>query len=93
MVATNNIRTKTKLNIDTDSQVMDRVKIVLSAVIGKKKLSLGELLDIKDGQVINMGEITDYVDIYANDLKFARGKLIEEDSVVSIEIVEILDKE
>ncbi|UAT43282.1 FliM/FliN family flagellar motor switch protein [Anaplasmataceae bacterium AB001_6] len=77
--------------VDSNSRVMEKVKVLMTAVIGSKRISLGDLVAIRGGDVISMGNITDFVDIYANELLIAKGKLIEEEEKISIEIVEIIE--
>lgn len=67
------------------------VCVKVSAVIGKTELTLAQLVDIKEGSVIELDKkVGETVDIYVNDMLAARGKLVLVGKELGISLTEIL---
>ena len=67
------------------------VCVKVSAVIGKTELTLSQLVDIKEGSIIELDKkVGETVDIYVNDGLAARGKLVLAGKELGISLTEIL---
>ena len=67
------------------------VCVKVSAVIGKTELTLAQLVDIKEGSIIELDKkVGETVDIYVNDILTARGKLVLAGKELGISLTEIL---
>ncbi len=72
-------------------EILDDVEIVISAVIGKKNITIKELTNIANGDIINMNsKVTDPIRLYVNDILIAQGELINSESGLGIKIKEIV---
>ncbi len=61
------------------------------AVIGKKTITMQELLAMEPGQLIEFGlPVTEVVDLVANGKLIARGELVEIDSRLGVKIIKMI---
>ena len=71
-------------------QLIQGVKVKLTARIGKAEISVGELFSLKDGSVIKLDRLTDDpIDILLDGRIVARGKLVVSDDYFGVSITEI----
>jgi flagellar motor switch protein FliN/FliY len=71
-------------------QLIQGVKITLSARLGDAEISVGELFSLKDGSVVKLDRLTtDPVDILLDGTVIARGKLVVAADHFGISITEI----
>lgn len=67
------------------------VPVKLVAVLGKKTISLNELLQIKQGQVIDLDRPpSEIVDLVANGQLVGRGELVDMDGKLGVRILKML---
>lgn len=61
------------------------------AVLGKKGVSMRELLDLRIGQVVSLGRpLNEVVDLVANGKLVARGELVDIDGQMGVKIIKML---
>lgn len=71
-------------------QLIQGVKIKLSARIGEAEISVGELFSLKDGSVIKLDRLIDEpIDILLDGKTVARGKLVVTEDYFGVNITEI----
>lgn len=67
------------------------VPVKMTAVLGKKKMLLRDLLKLKVGQSINLERApNEFVDLVANGKLVARGELVEIDGQLGVRIIKLL---
>jgi flagellar motor switch protein FliN/FliY len=67
------------------------VPIRISAVLGKTKMSVADLLRLSDGAVIELDrKVGEPIDLYVNDRLVARGELIMIDGSLGVTMTEIV---
>ncbi len=72
---------------------LDRISVELSVVLGSSVMPVHQLLRMGRGAVIELDNGADSdVDIYANDIKIARGQVVLKGERVTIEITEVLKR-
>ena len=70
---------------------IDDVPVKVSAVLGKRKMSVGELMRLGDGAVIELDrKVGEPIDIYVNDRLIARGELVMVDGSLGVTMTEIV---
>lgn len=70
------------------------VHLKVSVLLGETTMSLGDLLKLGTGSVIELNTSTgDPIEILVNDKTFAKGEVVVVDESFGIRIVEILDSE
>ncbi|MBR2069056.1 MAG: FliM/FliN family flagellar motor switch protein [Candidatus Gastranaerophilales bacterium] len=68
------------------------VEVKLSAILGRAKLKLHDVIEYDTGSVIMLNEgNNDPVDIYVNDVLIAKGKIVAIEDTYGVKIVEIVD--
>jgi len=74
--------------------LIEDVPVTLSVVLGKRKMSLKEILELEQNQIITLNKYVDEpVDIYVNDKFFGYGEIVVENNKVGIRILSIADEE
>jgi len=67
------------------------VPLQLVAVLGKKTLSMKELLGLKMGQVLDLARpVNEQVDLVAGGKLFARGELVDIDGKLGVRIIKMV---
>ena len=67
------------------------VPLQLVAVLGKKTLSMKELLSLKMGQVLDLARpVNEQVDLVAGGKLFARGELVDIDGKLGVRIIKMV---
>ena len=74
---------------------LSEVPVEVSAVLGKTSLTIGELLSLKSGVILELDKkISDEIALCVNGKVVAKGELMVEDGQLGIVITQILqDKE
>jgi type III secretion system YscQ/HrcQ family protein len=68
------------------------VPVHLVAVLGKKTLSIKEILSLKKGQVLELNRFpNEAVDLVANGKLMAKGELVEIDGKLGVRIIKIFE--
>lgn len=69
---------------------IDAVPLEISAVAGRATLSVGQLAALGPGSVVPLGRATaGAVDLLANGVAFARGRLVDLDGELAVEVSEL----
>ena len=67
------------------------VPVVVSAVLGKVSMPIGQLLKMGPGSVLELDKkVGDNIDIYVNDKLVAKGELVAQGDHLGITLTEIL---
>ena len=67
------------------------VPVVVSAVIGKVSMPIGQLLKMSSGSVLELDKkVGDSIDVYVNDKLVAKGELTAQGDHLGITLTEIL---
>jgi flagellar motor switch protein FliN/FliY len=67
------------------------VPVKVSAVLGKKRMSVAELMALGPGAVIELDRrVGEPIDLYINDTLIARGELVLVDGVLGVTMTEIV---
>lgn len=70
------------------------VPVKVSVELGRKKLSIKELISLKPGSVIEFSDnIDDFLKIYVNDVLFAYGEFTIINDRLSVRITDVLNHE
>ncbi len=86
-VATNGGTKKFEMNIDS---LLD-ISVDISVEIGRTKLTIGELLALSKGSIIELNRIAgESVDIYVNDKLLGKGEIVLVNERLGVRIMEIL---
>ncbi len=77
-----------------DVRKLRDVPVRISAVLGYKKMTVAELIELKRGNVILLDKrVGEPIDLYVNDRLVARGELIVVDGKLGISITEIIKED
>jgi len=69
---------------------LNSVKVALKIRVGSKKITLEELMNLKEGSVVELNrEESDLVDVLMGEEVIARGEIVESGGEFSIKIKEI----
>jgi flagellar motor switch protein FliN/FliY len=80
----------TALGTDDLAAVFD-VPVHVSAVLGGTRLSVGELLQLGEGSVLDLDrKVGDPIDVFVNDRLVARGEIVIVDNRLGVTMTEIL---
>lgn len=73
----------------------DEIRVELSVTLGTADLRVHQLLKLGRGAVVELDRgISDYVDIYANDVLVGRGEVvITENDSIGIAVTEIINRQ
>jgi len=86
-VGTNGSTKKFEMNIDS---LLD-ISVEISVEIGRTKLTIGELLALSKGSIIELNRIAgESVDIYVNDKLLGKGEIVLVNERLGVRIMEIL---
>jgi flagellar motor switch protein FliN len=67
------------------------IPVQLVAVVGKQSISMQDLLNLHDGEVVELGKpVSTVVDLVANGKLFAKGELVEIDGKLGVKIVQVV---
>jgi flagellar motor switch protein FliN/FliY len=67
------------------------VPVKVAAVLGKKRVSMAELMSLEAGAVIELDRrVGEPIDLYVNDRLVARGELVLIDGVLGVTMTEIV---
>lgn len=67
------------------------VPVKVAAVLGKKRVSMAELMSLEAGAVIELDRrVGEPIDLYVNDKLVARGELVLIDGVLGVTMTEIV---
>jgi flagellar motor switch protein FliN/FliY len=70
---------------------VDNVPVKISAVLGRKRISVAELMRLEPGAVIELDRrVGEPIDLYVNDRLVARGELVLVDGVLGVTMTEIV---
>ena len=73
-----------------DFKALNEVPLKISAVLGEAKMTIEEVLNLKQGMVIELGKkVGEPVDIYVNDKILARGEIVIVGGKIGITLTEI----
>jgi flagellar motor switch protein FliN/FliY len=72
------------------TRLLDSIAVPLSVVVGNANLSLGELMALKEAQVLKVDRLVDQaVDIVVNGTVVARGELVVVDEHFGVRVTEV----
>lgn len=67
------------------------VPVVITAVLGQRKIDVASLLDLSTGSIIDLNKkVGEPIDLYVNDQLIARGELVVADGALGISMTEIV---
>ena len=67
------------------------IPVKISAVLGKKRMSVGALMALEEGAVIELDRrVGEPIDLFVNDRLVARGELVLVDGVLGVTMTEIV---
>lgn len=73
------------------AQLSPDIPVNLAAVIGKVKISVGDLMNYRIGRVIDLGRTpSEIVDVVANGRLIAKGELVEIDGKLGVKILKMV---
>ena len=86
-------RAKAPASKDTRSAgLAEGVAVQVVAVLGKKTITVGELVAMKKGQVVELNRFpNEAVDLVANGKLMAKGELVEIDGKLGVRIIKIFE--
>ena len=74
-----------------DLDVVRNVPVRVSAVLGKVRLQVRDLLKLRSGSVVELDrKVGEPIDIYVNDRLVARGEVVVSENRLAISITEII---
>jgi flagellar motor switch protein FliN/FliY len=78
----------------TDLEAVFDVPVAVSAVLGRTKLEVGDLMNLKPGTVLELDRrVGEAIDIYVNDRLVARGEVVLVDEKLGVTMTEIIKSE
>lgn len=67
------------------------IPVRLTAVLGKKRLSIAELMKLDAGSIIELDRrVGEAIDLYVNDRLIARGELVMVDGALGVTMTEVV---
>ncbi len=73
-----------------DFKALNEVPLKISAILGEAKMTIEEVLNLKQGMVIELGKkVGEPVDIYVNDKIIAKGEIVIVGGKIGITLTEI----
>lgn len=76
-----------------DLQAVFDVPVKISAVLGRANLEISELLDLDEGDVIELDrKVGESIDLYVNNRLIARGEVVLVDDKLGVTMTEIISK-
>jgi len=77
-----------------DLEAMFDVPVAVSAVLGRTKLEVGDLMNLKPGMVLELDRrVGEAIDIYVNDRLVARGEVVIVEDKLGVTMTEIIKGE
>src|SRR5262245_52151845 len=74
-----------------DLEAVFDVPVSVSAVLGRTKLEVGDLMNLKPGTVLELDRrVGEAIDIYVNDRLVARGEVVLVDEKLGVTMTEII---
>lgn len=78
---------------DVNLEVVYDVPLQVSAVLGKTKMKISELVRLNRGSIIELDKkVGDAVEVFVNDRLIAKGEIVLVDSKIGITVTEIIKK-
>jgi len=78
----------------TDLEAVFDVPVSVSAVLGRTKLEVGDLMNLKPGAVLELDRrVGEAIDIYVNDRLVARGEVVLVEEKLGVTMTEIIKSE
>lgn len=76
------------------SHALSGVPVKVTAVLGRSRMSVGHLMNLKRGEVLQLDrKVGDMIDIWVNDKLVARGEIVVLDGVLGVTLIELADSE
>lgn len=77
-----------------DLEAVFDVPVSVSAVLGRTRLEVGDLMNLKPGQVLELDRrVGEAIDIYVNDRLVARGEVVLVEEKLGVTMTEIIKSE
>ena len=77
-----------------DLEAVFDVPVSVSAVLGRTKIEVGELMNMKPGTVLELDRrVGEAIDIYVNDRLVARGEVVLVEEKLGVTMTEIIKSE
>jgi flagellar motor switch protein FliN/FliY len=77
-----------------DLEAVFDVPVAVSAVLGRTKIEVGELMNLRPGTVLELDRrVGEAIDIYVNDRLVARGEVVLVDEKLGVTMTEIIKSE
>jgi flagellar motor switch protein FliN len=77
-----------------DLEAVFDVPVSVSAVLGRTKIEVGDLMSLKPGTVLELDRrVGEAIDIYVNDRLVARGEVVLVDEKLGVTMTEIIKSE
>ncbi|GAW92928.1 flagellar motor switch protein FliN [Calderihabitans maritimus] len=74
--------------------ILGDVKLELTVELGRTRMTVREVLQLKEGSVIELNKTAgEHVDVFLNDLPFAKAEVVVINEVFGIRINSLLDEE
>lgn len=78
----------------SDLEAVFDVPVSVSAVLGRTKIEVGDLMNLKPGTVLELDRrVGEAIDIYVNDRLVARGEVVLVDEKLGVTMTEIIKSE
>lgn len=72
------------------ASLVEDAPVQVAAILGKKQLSVGELVGLKKGEVVELNRFpNEAIDLVANGKLMAKGELVEVDGKLGVRIIKI----
>jgi flagellar motor switch protein FliN/FliY len=82
---------ESKIGVTMDK--ISRIPVDMTIEVGKAKLTLQEIIALKEGDVISLNKLsTDPFDIKVNGHKVAEGEIVQHENQFYVKVSHILDK-
>lgn len=94
MSDTNNAQHDTSTGGDVDLKAVYDVPLSISAVLGRSKMNVSQLVKLTRGSVIELDrKVGEAVDVFINDRLVAKGEIVLIDNKIGITLTELVKKE
>lgn len=75
----------------SDLEAVFDVPVKVSAILGRAKMEVSDLLKLKNGQVVELDrKVGEAIDIYVNDRLVARGEVVLVDDRLGVTMTEVI---
>lgn len=76
--------------LGTSSALLDSIEVTLSVVVGQSRTTLGELLRLKEADLLTIDRKVDFpIDVVVNGNVVARGELVAIDDAFGVRVTEV----